>query len=353
MEEDLHWNYLPYFDNNKGRITYRAERISLSDSMSRKLAYLNALHAVEASTRLGSFARAAKELGVTPAAVGQQVRIIEEYLGFKLFTRTPSGLRPTIQASPALDELRTGFGFLETAFKRLQGNTSSAQLSVSAAPALAGRWVAPRLRNLYERCPQIDLRMDTSLSLVDIADGEFNLAIRYGPEDKDLDTTLLFQEYILPVCIPDLCESSPGLASGEELLRLPLLHIEGETSDTGALSWAAWGAYHGIYDELLNRGPRYPHSIMALQAAFDGQGVALCGLVLALDDLNSGRLIAPLGAESAVEAHYAYRIVRASKSAPPVQQVFIDWIEAEARKTREVVSRFVRQAMVRHAPLNG
>ena len=311
--------------------------------MSRKLAHLNALYAVEASTRLGSFTRAATELGVTPAAVGQQVRILEEYLGFKLFMRTTGGLRPTAGASSALEELRAGFALLESGFKRLHNDLDGDRLSVSVAPGFAGRWLAPRLRNLYVGCPHIDLRMDTSLSLVDLAGGEFNLAIRYGPEDKSLDTTLLFQEYILPVCIPDLCESFPRLASAEELLRLPLLHIEGETSDSGALSWPAWGAYHGFYDDVLNHGPRYPHSTMALQAAFDGQGVALCGLMLTLDDLISGRLIAPLGAKSSVKTQYAYRVIKAPKPAPPVLKLFIDWIETEAKMSREVVSRFIRE----------
>ena len=98
--------------------------------MSRSLTHLNALLAFEASARLGNFTRAAEELGVTPAAVGQQVRILEDYLGRKLFHRTPEGLKATSAASPALAELHGGFDSLAAAFKRLSGSETDNRLSL-------------------------------------------------------------------------------------------------------------------------------------------------------------------------------------------------------------------------------
>lgn len=124
--------------------------------MPRDIKHLNALRALEASARLGSFTLAAKELEVTPAAVGQQVRILEEYLGRKIFHRTPRGLQVTTATSVAMTDLQSGFDRLEAGLKQLGGSTSDKQLSVSVAPALAARWLAPRIQRLYERCPQID-----------------------------------------------------------------------------------------------------------------------------------------------------------------------------------------------------
>ena len=314
--------------------------------MSRSLTHLNALLAFEASARLGNFTRAAEELGVTPAAVGQQVRILEDYLGRKLFHRTPEGLKATSAVSLALAELHGGFDSLEAAFKRLAGSETDNRLSLSVAPALAGKWLAPRMQGLYTRCPQIDLRIDTSLRLADIAGGEFDLAIRYGMEEqKRLKSTLLFQEYILPICAPSLCNFSESVSRERQMMDLPLLHIEGETSDPSVPSWIDWGERNGFHRDQLHSGPRYPHSMMALEATLNGQGIALCGLTLVIDDIVAGRLIAPLRADGAVKTRGAYRIVHSpTRHQSATQMTFIRWIKAEASKTRERIAEFLSDA---------
>jgi LysR family glycine cleavage system transcriptional activator len=311
--------------------------------MSRNLAHLNALYAFEASARLGSFTGAAAELGVTPAAVGQQVRILEDYLGRKVFHRTANGLQATRAASLALTELHDGFDRLETGFRRLRGPTRDNQLSLSVAPALAWKWLAPRMQGLYERCPQIDLRMDTSLGLVDIAGGEFDVAVRYGEEEQDgLKSTLLFEEHILPVCAPNLYKHDQRERREEAVATLPLLHIEGETSDSSVLTWRDWGTLFGLDDGALNQGPRYPVSAMALQAALGGQGVALCGLTLVIDDLIAGRLVAPLGNTHTKKTDFAYRLVHSTVRHPSaIQATVMRWITAEATKTNAVMAGFL------------
>lgn len=314
----------------------------------RDLKHLNALRAFEASARLGNFTRAAEELGVTPAAVGQQVRILEGYLGRRLFNRTPGGLRPTAAASLALSELHGGFDRLEAGFRRLQGPVGENRLSVSVAPALAWKWLAPRMQGLYARCPQIDLRMDTSLRLADIAGGEFDLAIRYGAQERNgLKSRLLFQEYLLPVCAPALCCAGERASPETMILHLPLLHIEGETSDPAVRNWRHWGQRFGLCDPRLDRGPRYPQSAMALQAAYDGQGVALCGLTLVIDDLVTGRLVIPFRPASPVKTDYAYRLVHSPVRRPSATQAtFTRWIEQEARATKDQIAGYLSRAAI-------
>ena len=315
-------------------------------AMAGNLAHLNALRAVEVSARLGSFTRAAEELGVTPAAVGQQVRILEDFLGRKLFDRTPDGLRVTAAASSALAELHGGFNRLEAGFNRLAGSSAGNRLSVSVAPTLAWKWLAPRIQGLYERCPEIDLRMDASLGLVDIAGGEFDLVIRYGEEEREgLETDLLFEEYTLPVCAPGLCDFANNAPGEKQLLSQPLLHIEGESSDAGVPNWRDWGARYGLEDELLDVGPRYPQTGMAIQAAVNGQGVGLCNLTAVIDDLVAGRLVAPLGPGGMVKTHYDYRIVHSpGRHKSAIQSIFVRWIKSEASKTRELVAEFLSEA---------
>ena len=312
--------------------------------MTRYLKHLNALRAFEAAARLGTFTRAAQELGVTPAAVGQQVRILEDYLGHKLFHRTAEGLRATAAASTALAELHDGFDRLESGFRRLDAPVREGQLSVTIAPSIAWRWLAPRMQGLYKRCPEIDLRMDTSIKIVDLADGEFDLAFRYWQEERGgWESTLLFVEHLIPVCVPHLYDVSKGSSAEAQMLSLPLLHIDAETKDPGAPSWHEWGRVrYGLQGDLLDQGPRYPNSAMAIQAALDGQGVALCGLTLVIDDLVAGHLVAPLRSASAVKTDFAYRMVWATaRRQSATQKTFMRWIEEEAAKTNEVIADFL------------
>ena len=210
-------------------------------AMPRRLKYLNALHAFEAAARLGTFTRAAQELGVTPAAVGQQVRVLEGYLGCKLFKRTNQGLQATANASLALVDLHSGFDRLEAGFGRLVGQATENRLSVSVAPALAWRWLTPRIHRLYQRCPNIDLRMDASLRLVDVVGGEFDIAVRYGEEERGgLASPVLFEEHQLPVCAPGLWQDGGSSTREDRLLNLPLLHVESETSDASVSTWRDW-----------------------------------------------------------------------------------------------------------------
>ncbi len=327
----------------KSKFLFLDKEILYDIVMSRSLKYLNALRSFEASARLGTFTRAAEELGVTPAAVGQQVRILEDYLGRKVFRRTAEGLKPTATASLALTELYRGFDRLEAGFQQLVGSSADNQLSISVAPTIASKWLAPRMQGLYERCPQIDLRMDTSIGFVDIAAGEFDIAIRYGGENHaELKSDLLFDEYILPVCAPGLCKFSENRPREEQLLSFPLLHIEGETSDPGALNWRDWGARFSLKGDHLDSGPRYPQTAMAVQAAVNGQGIALCGLTSVIDDLVVGRLITPLHPSGALKTHFAYRIIHAPRRhQSAILMTFTRWIKAEASKTRELMATFL------------
>lgn len=314
--------------------------------MPASLKFLNALRAFEVSARLGSFTRAADELGVTPAAVGQQVRMLEDYLGQKLFLRTAKGLRATVPASSALADLHSGFDRLEAGFTLLQGAVLGNRLSVSVAPALASKWLAPRLQGLYERCPDIELRMDASLRLADLQSGEFDLVVRYDAGQQDGLTSLpLFDEYVLPVCAPALCQPNDDIETADNLLSLPLLHIEGETSDTGVPTWRDWARQFGVQGDRLDRGPRYPQSAMAIQAALDGQGILLCGMTLVLDDLITGRLITPFSPGIVVKAHYVYRVIFSPvRQRMAIQNTFVDWIQAEAKKSQVLIDKILSDA---------
>ncbi len=127
------------------------------------------------------------------------------------------------------------------------------------------------------------------------------------------------------------------------MLTLPLLHIDSKTRDAGAPSWPEWGKIrYGLQGDLLDQGPRYPNHAMAIQAALDGQGVALCGLTLVIDDLVAGRLVAPLRSASAVKTNFAYRMICATaRRQSSTQKTFMRWIEEEAAQTMDVIADFL------------
>ena len=120
-------------------------------------------------------------------------------------------------------------------------------------------------------------------------------------------------------------------------------HIDSKTKDASAPSWPEWGRMrYGLQGDLLDHGPRYPNHAMAIQAALDGQGVALCALTLVIDDLVAGHLVAPLRSASAVKTDFAYRMVWATaRRQSATQKTFMRWIEEEAAKTNEVITDFL------------
>jgi LysR family glycine cleavage system transcriptional activator len=304
---------------------------------------LNALRAFEATARLGSFTRAARELRVTPAAVGQQVRGLEARLGGPLFDRVSDGLTPTARATRALPMLRRGFDALAQAYDGLAEANNSRRLTISVAPSFALKWLVPRLHRFHERHPEIELSIDTAMRFVDVSRGEADLAVRFGDGSYyGLQCERLFGEWILPVCAPSLCTGPDRLREPRDLAGLPLIHIREETTDTEWADWPAWCVRFGL-DQLNNaEGPSFSQSVAALEAALAGQGVALCGLSYALDDIEAGRLCAPFGGSSAIPARYGYdtafTAVRAEN--PPIRAVR-RWIQDEANETRRRMEAFL------------
>ncbi len=148
--------------------------------------HLNALRAFEASARHQSFSAAAAELNVTPAAVGQLVRTLEDWLGTPLFVRVNSGrarLSPTEMAERALPDIRAGFDRLALGMERLQEGSTSEVLTVTVSPAFAAKWLLPRIDRFQTACPDIDVRLDTNHKSVDFIAQRIDIGVRYGMGD--------------------------------------------------------------------------------------------------------------------------------------------------------------------------
>ncbi len=272
--------------------------------MPRQLPPLNALRAFEAAARHLSFARAAEELHVTPAAISQQIKLLEDYLGVTLFQRGKR-LELGASASAVLPLVSEAFDQLERATLRLRAERLGDTLVVSAPPAFASHWLIPRLEEFHARHPDIELRLLATKRLVDFQVEDVDVAIRFGAGNyPGLICERLMQEAIIPVAVPALAASVNAPA---DLVQCNLLEDEWHTENGVFPGWATWLASLGVGAEHALRVRRFGDANLAIQAAISGLGATLTWHSLIADDLKSGRLVQLLN--QAIPSALAYHLV--------------------------------------------
>lgn len=297
----------------------------------RRLPPLNALRAFEAAARHLNFSRAADELSVTPGAVSQQIQNLEDYVGAPLFKRTPKGLLLTDAAQTALPALREAFDRLAEAASLLTAAVDGRRLTLTAAPSFAAKWLVPRLGKFEEAFPQVDVWLSAGLEVVDLAAGEVDVAIRYGGgRYPGLEVRRLMSETVIPVISPELQATNP-LDEPRDLAGHILLHDGSPDPDDSCPDWAMWLAARGVRGVDGARGPRFNQSSLVIEAAVNGRGVALAKQALAQDDLEAGRLVAPLQIATAVDFAY-YLVHPKAKGRLPQVKAFVNWIVREAEE---------------------
>ena len=295
----------------------------------RRLPPLNALRAFEAAARHLNFSRAADELSVTPGAVSQQIQNLEDYVGAALFKRTPRGLLLTDAAQTALPALREAFDRLAEAASLLTAAVDGRRLTLTAPPSFAAKWLVPRLGRFEAAHPQVDVWLSADMDLVDFATGDVDLAVRYGGGAyPGLETVRLMQETVIPVMSPELLAANT-LASPGDLAHHVLLHDGSPDADDSCPDWLMWLAARGVKGVDGARGPRFNQSSLVIEAAMAGRGVALAKRTLAQDDLDAGRLVAPMAITTSVDFAY-YVLHPKSKGRLPQVKAFVTWIMGEA-----------------------
>lgn len=286
-----------------------------------RLPPLQTLIAFEASVRLGSFTRAAEELALTQGAISQHIRALEGWLGRRLFVRTHHGAEPTGDARDLALQVRQGLGILHRAFHPGAGMASGETVTVvtmSTLPALHQRWLSPRLEAFRRRHPRIDprVRADARLARLDGRDG-VDVALRYGPGHwPGLDHYKLAEERVFPVLSPHYREGRPPRRR-RDLAGCVLLHHS-------AQPWELWFQAAGLAMEVP-AGPRFTDLDSLLEAAVNGEGVALARHALVHDDLAAGRLIQPWKT-SARDVHAYYLVWRPGGAKNEAIQLLLAWL---------------------------
>jgi LysR family glycine cleavage system transcriptional activator len=297
--------------------------------MTRRLTHLNALRAFEATARLGSYVGAAAELNVTPAAVGQQIRMLEAFLAVPLFERHGKKLRLTEAAESALADVKDGFDRLARAMDQLKDAGRGPLVTITLPPSFAAKWLIPRLETFRMAHPDIDVRLDTTDRLADLSRENIALGIRYGTgRYPGLESTLLMGETVFPVCSPSLQTRAHKLRVPGDLAQFKLIHDTTLAAHETFPTWATWLAAARARKLKPQSGLKINSPIMSLQAAMEGQGVALARSVIADGDLRSGRLVKPFAL--ALDSGYAYHLVYpAGLPLSRAASLFCAWLKSE------------------------
>ena len=299
--------------------------------MTRRLPPLNAVKAFEASARHGGFSLAARELGVTPGAVSQQVKILEEFFSKRLFDRrnnqlqlTDAGLALYADSAEVIDRLSA------MTQRMLEGNLPS-RFVISTLPSVAVRWLNRRLEGFLEMEPDIRCEIRVEDDPVDFTRHHIDLRISYGQHlYPELVTIPLLRDEVLPLCSPEF------LARGRFQAGLPgslpdqdLIHVDWGASFASYPTWAEWFDATGTdRAPQLGLGHRVGMSSLAIDLALSGFGVALGQRLLARDELADGRLLAPF--PQRLPLGYAYCAVHPhSRSQKRTVLSFIEWLRRD------------------------
>jgi len=313
--------------------------------MAERLPPLNALKAFEAAARHASFRKAANELNVSPAAISHQIKNLEAYLGVQLFHRERRTIRLSDAGQAALPLLRDGFGRLAEAVQLMREEDDRPRaLRISAPPSLAAKWLLPRLSGYAALNPGLDIRLSATAALIDdgpapapandgFHEADADLAIRFGEGDwPGCRVDKLMDVSALPLCSPRLLEGRRALRRPDDLRHHTLLHDD--TDYAGRPEWRAWLAAAGVYGVDAARGPRFNQAALALDAAAEGQGVALTLEPLARADLGAGRLAAPFAVRLRLRPAY-YLVCPEGAAEEPTTAAFRRWLLAEAHAESE------------------
>jgi LysR family glycine cleavage system transcriptional activator len=300
-----------------------------------RLPSLKSLQAFESAGRRLSFTLAAQELNVTPGAISQQIRQLEEFLGITLFKRLNRAIVLTDAGQLFLPLISQGFGHFHEAVTRLRQRGDDGPLTITSAPSFVSKWLIPRLSSFKRLHPEIDVRIDTSDRLVDFSREDIDVGIRFGDGVyPELDTVFLFAFDLIPVCSPELLRGKHQLREVSDLKYFTLLHSNHDELDPGWPDWAMWLKVVEADDVDSSHGIYFNQSDQLFQAALDGQGVALLANVMAEPEVVAGRLVQPFSARLPVKLNY-HVVTSPHKAGIAKVAAFRQWILDESAYLRE------------------
>ncbi len=284
------------------------------------------------AVRRGSLKAAADVLAITPAAVGQRIKGLEDYLGFELLLRSRTGLQPAPELRGAIAHLATAFRALDAAVEQLDMQRGH-EIQIAAEPDFADLWLAPRLPGFRQHNPQVRFCIngegDAPLRL-----GQVDCEITFGAWRDEERTDLLFRDYVLPISSPSTKSRIGKLKAKTRLEGYPLLHLDFYRNDPQALNWPQWIGAHRLKRTSPERGIRFQRIVRAVDAVLADAGLTLCGLALLRERIEDGSLTLPFSLSSGRWTSHGFQArFRADALARPQVRRFRQWLAQESRAT--------------------
>lgn len=291
----------------------------------RRLPPLNALKVVEAAARLESFSHAAAELCVTHGAISKQVDLLEKWLGVRLFLRLPGKVQPTAACRAYQAELSGALDRIAQATGQVARAAAPELLRINAPPTFTLKWLVPRLSRFQIRNPALEIRLRTNTIAVADALRESSLVVRRGPVDWTEGTSRMFlREAITPVCAPALLRDA-AVHSIDDLYGHTWLLVDARPTD-----WADWLGDARQPGRAPQGTLRFDHSLLAIEAAADGMGIAMGPISMLGNELDSGALVKVLG-DRAVDTPGYHAICSQADAGMPGVERLRAWLENEGR----------------------
>ena len=291
--------------------------------------HLKSLQALELAVREGSLKAAAERLGITPAAVGQRIRSLEDYLGTDLLTRGRSGLQPTRELDQAIADLRLAFEALDRATDTLDFQRVS-EIHIVADPDWAELWLIPRLPEFRNDHP----------NLLFCINGSGDVPVRLGSPDlriacDDTDGEILYRDLLVPVTGPDNTRRIADFDPVYQMEGMPLLHLKAQLEHEDHPGWVDWFRKYGHRESGPDRGVNYPNARLALDAVRQNVGFLVCNLSLVLRDIEQGAIVHPFPLSQHLPVTKSYRLTlrRDVKNRAPVMR-FTEWLRVKSRETQ-------------------
>jgi LysR family transcriptional regulator, glycine cleavage system transcriptional activator len=296
-----------------------------------RTATLSHLVAFEAAARTGSFTRAAAELSVSQPAISHAMRNLESELGVSLFQRQHKGVATTEAGRYLLEQVGLGLTLIDQAVREVRNMQQDHQVTLAVSTATATWWLLPRIAGFKQLHPDIELRCITTDTDLDLDRERIDLAITLGSgEYPRLPRWHFVDEEVFPVCSPSLLERHGHPADAQALSRLPLLHLEERYRPR--LDWPGWLARFGVSMSRGIRHFRFNDYSIVLQAAREGQGVALGWRHIVEPLLATGALVRPIDLSVTTDQPIHIVASRAGRLRPDVMRLR-DWLVREAVTT--------------------
>ena len=275
--------------------------------------------------RTGRMREAAEILSLTPGAISQRVRELEDLAGQRLFRRTAAGVTLSAAGEALFTALDEPFCRIEDARRALE-QPPARRVRVSTMASFAANWLVPRLSRFSKRHPGIDIELETDSRLVDLRREPVDMAIRHGLGDyPGLVAVPLVAPELIVVASPSLLQARAPLEAPADCLAFPMLH------DMERADWRLWFEAHGVLAPARLEGPSFSDDHLAVKAAVAGQGLALVRDTYADDELRTGRLVKAISVRWPTAFAY-YAVSTAQALQRPAVMRFRDWLVEEARR---------------------